>query len=58
MVRRTPKIEAANPIFEESKGSALFEMCSAHPLVSATFHLIKSERWSFEVPATRSQEGW
>ena len=56
--RHTPKKEAANPIFEESKGSASSEMCSAHPLVPATFYLIKSERWSFEAPATRSQEGW
>ena len=56
--RQTPKKEAANPIFEESKGSASSEMCSAHPLVPATFYLIKSERWSFEAPATRSQEGW
>ena len=42
--RQTPKKEAANPIFEKSKVSASSEMCSAHPLVPATFHLIKSER--------------
>ena len=53
-----PKKDAAYHIFEESKVSASSEMCSAHPLVPATFHLIKSERWSFEAPATRSQEGW
>lgn len=39
-----PKKEAANPIFEKSKVSASSEMCMAHPLVPATFHLIKSER--------------
>ena len=51
----TPKKDAAYHIFEESKVSASSEMCSAHPLVPATFYLIKSERWSFEAPATRSQ---
>ena len=50
--RHTPKKEAANPIFEKSKVSASSEMCMAHPLVPATFHLIKSERWSFEASAT------
>ena len=39
-----PKKDAAYHIFEESKVSASSEMCSAHPLVPATFHLIKSER--------------
>ena len=42
--RHTPKKEVANPIFEKSKVSASSEMCMAHPLVPATFHLIKSER--------------